>query len=144
MSSNSIFVRPFDPEDLERLHPRPAGQHSECPKTILTSAFTFLLAGEPIAICGGFTFIPGVVHFWGLMSERITERPLDFHKKCLEILRWYEETQGVRRMQIEVSVDYDEGQRWVRALGFTKEGRLKAWLPDGTDVYLYGRVKAWQ
>ena len=33
-------------------------------------------------------------------------------------------------------------QRWLRALGYVCEGRLRRHAPDGSDVFVYGRVVA--
>lgn len=138
MSSN-IKVVAFEPSHLDRIQPKGIYTPGECPKTVMNSAFTLLAGDEVIAILGGFPFIPGVIHFWGLISDAASKRPLDFHKTCLKIIKWYEDYEKPRRMQIDVRVDYPMGQRWAESLGFISEGRMKKWNLDGTDAYLYGR-----
>lgn len=138
-----MIVVPYSPEHLERLEPRDCYASGECPKTIMNSAFTFLDRGEVVAICGGFPFVPGVIHFWGLLSEKITRTPIAFHKRCLDVLEWYEKQEKPRRIQIDVRADYVMGKRWAESLGFTLEGTMPAWAPDGAAHHLYGRLNRW-
>lgn len=43
-----------------------------------------------------------------------------------------------RRIETEVYCDFDDGHRWVRALGFTLETERKPyWAPDGAAVSSY-------
>lgn len=138
----TIKVVPFKPEHLEKIQVGSRYAPGECPKTILTTAFTLFAGEEILAIIGGFPFIPGVVHFWGLISDAVTKYPLAFHKECLKVIRWYEVNEKPRRIQIDVRVTYREGCRWAEALGFKREGTLARWCPDGSDAYLYGRAVA--
>jgi hypothetical protein len=133
-----ITVVPFIPAHLERIELQEA-QANECPKTVMNAAFTFMRGETVVAIIGGFMFIPGVIHFWALLSEHIHKYPVAFHKECLKAMRWYEKTEKPRRIQWEVRADFKRGQRWAEAMGLKKEGLMKAWMPDGTDAYLYGR-----
>jgi hypothetical protein len=138
--SNKIKVIPFKLEHLEKLEVRKDGQPSEMPKTVLTTAWTYMVEDKPIAIFGGFVFIPGVIHFWAMLSDDVKKYPVEFHKQTLDILKWYEETEKPRRLQWEVRCDYEEGQRWAESLGLQREGILRKWTPDGADHYLYARI----
>lgn len=129
----------YQPEHLEKIQARMDGQ-GDCPKTILTAAFTLVHNDEVVAIIGGFPFVPGVIHFWALISEAVTACPKAFHKECLKIVAWYEQQPGIRRLQFEVRRDYAKGRSWARALGFRHEGLMKAWFSDGSDACLYGRA----
>lgn len=134
---------PFQPEHLKQIKVREI-QQGECPKTILTMAFTLVRGEEIIAILGGFPFVPGVIHFWALMSESVVRYPIAFHKKCLEVIDWYEKTEKPRRIQFEVRATYSMGCRWAESLGMQREGLMRKWGPDGADHYLYARVNACQ
>ena len=59
-------VIPFEPKHLDQIKARSNGQGSDCPQTVMNTAFTFLEGEEVVAICGGFPFVPGVIHFLGL------------------------------------------------------------------------------
>lgn len=138
-----IEVIDFDPEHLKKIQVQEY-QQGECPKTILTVAFTLVRGDEIIAILGGFPFVPGVIHFWALLSESVRKYPLDFHKTCLKVIKWYEQNEKPRRIQFEVRANYPMGCKWAESLGMEREGLMKKWAPDGSDCYLYARVNTCQ
>lgn len=135
-----ITVLPFKPEHLDQIELKENYAQGECPKTICTTAFTLMNGETIVAIIGGFPFVPGVIHFWAFVSKHARKCPVEFHKRCLHILDWYEKNEKPRRIQWEVRCDYEMGWRWAEALGLKREGVMKAWGPDGADHYLYARV----
>jgi len=46
-----------------------------------------------------------------------------------------------RRLEATVDVGFEPGLRWMRMLGFSVEGYLRAYRPDGGDQILYSRIK---
>lgn len=139
-----ISTIPFDPKHLEQIELKENYAVGECPKIVCTTAFTLMQGETVIAIIGGFPFIPGVIHFWAFLSKHVRKYPVEFHKVCLDILRWYEKTEKPRRIQWEVRADYEMGQRWAESLGLQREGLMRAWNPDGSDSYLYARMNQCQ
>jgi hypothetical protein len=112
----------------------------EVPQTILCDAMTVMDGNQPVAIFGSFTFVPGVYHIWGLISEDVRQKPLAFHRISRELLAFYEKSAKPRRIQVDVKASYIEGQRWAKALGFEYEGTMKRFGVNGEDFHLYGRV----
>lgn len=45
-----------------------------------------------------------------------------------------------RRVETSVACDFEQGHRWARMLGFEREGRMRAFTPDGDDCDLYARI----
>lgn len=135
-----IKVVKFDPKHLDEIDPKENYSQGECPKTVMNTAFTFMLDEKVLAIIGGFPFVPGVIHFWSIISKEVRKCPLAFHKEVLKMLDWYEENEKPRRIQWEVRESYTMGHRWSESLGLKHEGTLANWLPDGEAAYLYGRV----
>ena len=119
--------------DLKEIH------QGERPNLIMTTALTFMIEEEVVAIVGGFLFVPGVLHIWGLMSESIRKAPISFHKTVLDVLKFYEEHEKLRRIQVEVRETYLEGQRWIKSLGFHQEGIMKNYGSDGATHILFAR-----
>jgi hypothetical protein len=140
--SSKIQVVKFQPEHLELIEIKENFHPSECPKVVMNTAFTLIGNGKVLAIIGGFPFVPGVIHFWSLISIHVRECPIAFHKEILKVLDWYEKNEKPRRLQWEVRASYTMGQRWAESLGLKKEGLMKQWMPDGEDAYLYARVNA--
>lgn len=124
---------------LEKLKAKSIHAH-EMPKEINGTAMTVMAGKEPIAIIGGFFFTPTVLHAWGLISEHVHKYPIAFHKTVCDIISFYEEKKFVKRIQVEVRLDYKPGQRWLEAMGFSREGIMKSFGPLGEDHVLYGRV----
>jgi len=139
-----IKVIPFQPEHLEQVDFKENYNKSECPKTVMNTAFTLVKDDKILAILGGFPFVPGVIHFWALISKEVRKCPIEFHKECLKVLEWYEKHEKPRRIQWEVDVNYEMGWRWAEALGLQREGIMRKWGQDGTDHYLYARVNECQ
>lgn len=135
-----IQVIPFKPEHLDQIELKENFNRSDCPQTVMNTAFTFTRDGHILAIIGGFPFVPGVIHFWAFLSKHIRKYPLDFQKEVLKMLDWYETNEKPRRIQFEVRADYDMGCRWAESLGMQREGLMRKWGPDGSDHYLYARI----
>lgn len=137
-----MTVVEFKQEHLKQLNPK-ACHIGEMPQLVMTYALTILDTGKPVAIFGGFLFIPGVIHFWGLVSEEVKQKPFSFHKTVKKMITYYEKNQKPRRVQIDVKADYEEGKRWAQALGFEYEGTMKRYGVNGEDFHLYARMNPW-
>lgn len=132
-------VVPFIQDHLKFLEVK--GIHAgEVPQTVMTEAVTFLDGEKPVAIFGAFFLVPGVVYFWGLVSDDVKKKPLAFHKLARTLLNYYEKKQKVRRIQIDVKADFIEGQKWAKLLDFEYEGTMKRFGVNGDDFHLYARV----
>ena len=89
-------------------------------------------------------FVFGVFPHWEnrfegflLLSRNAGRCMVAIHK---EVLRFMNSIQ-TRRLETTVDVDFKEGHRWVKMLGFQPEGYMKHYRPDGADMVLYARVK---
>jgi len=96
----------------------------------------------PIAIFGMVHILPGVVQFWGLVSDHVRTCPMAFHKACLGFIDYFQEKHKLRRAQMTVRCDFPEGFRWAELLGFQKEGVMRQYGPDGSDYAMFGRIWA--
>lgn len=137
-----MTVIDFKPEHLEQIKLK-AIHSGEVPKTVMHTAVSVMDGEKPVAIFGGFHFIPGVIHIWGLISDDVREKPLAFHKIVRHLIDFYEKKTGPRRIQMEVKSDYQEGKKWAEALGFECEGTMKRWGFNGESYDLYARMNPW-
>jgi hypothetical protein len=64
-----------------------------------------------------------------------------FHKAVLGMLKKLIDKSSFRRFQLLVDVDFNEGQRWARCLGFEYEATLKKYSEKGKDQFVYVRFK---
>jgi hypothetical protein len=74
---------------------------------------------------------------WALISD--TAGP-QFRKIHAAVSRFLEVSE-FRRIEANVDVGFDAGERWMRLLGFKYEGYLTAFRPDGADMLMYARIK---
>lgn len=95
--------------------------------------------GEKLLMCGG------VSEYWNGRGEAWVV--LDPEHKChfasvLRCAKRFLEFCPVSRIEAAVDVDFKQGHRFVKVLGFSKDvERLECFLPDGKDVSLYSIVK---
>ena len=64
-----------------------------------------------------------------------------FHKSTLSIIKRLMTKSTFNRFQFLVDVDFNEGQRWAKALGFEYEATLKKYDEKGKDQFMYVRFK---
>lgn len=133
-----IRVEPFLPEHLENLVVQESQRHEK--PTRLRDGTTLFKGDQILGIVGGFKWNPGVIQIWAILSEDIKKYPISFHKICLELIDFCEQQHSPRRLQIDVRVDFERGQRWAESMGFIREGTMKKFASDGSDCYLYGKV----
>ena len=104
-----------------------------------TQAFTALFDGEPLGCAGAIEHWGGRWEVWSYLSEGLT--PKTFIQIHYAAKRFFEVFEG-RRLEAYVNCDFDNGHRWIKALGFELEHpRLRKYWPDGQDAALYVRIR---
>tara|TARA_R100000664_G_scaffold32067_1_gene46451 strand:- start:3224 stop:3652 length:429 start_codon:yes stop_codon:yes gene_type:complete len=66
---------------------------------------------------------------------------ITFHRAVIGMINKLLDKTSFKRMQILVDVDFPEGQKWAKALGFEYEATLKKHSETGLDQFLYVRFK---
>lgn len=101
-------------------------------------AFTALDGDEVLACAGVLELWEGRGAVWAFLSENIGHRMVAVHRA----VRRYFDVLDFRRLEAEVAIDFEQGHRWMRLLGFELESpRMRSYFPDGSDAALYVRVK---
>lgn len=136
-----MIIVPFQVEHLQglRLQPAQAGSPLLAPEQagLLGHAYTALSEGEPVACGGLYELWPGRALAWTYLGASVGREFVALHrtvKRHLELAPW-------RRVEAYVEAGFPQGHRWVRTLGFTLEGFLRGFMPDGKDMVLYSRVR---
>ena len=102
-------------------------------------AFSVLEEGSVLGCAGVISPWPGRGMMWALFSEEIGRCWVGVHWFARRFIR----DCGVRRLEATVAVEFQNGHRWVRQLGFTREiERMEGYLPTGGAASLYSRVAA--
>jgi hypothetical protein len=140
-----MTIVPFEPEHLAAIHLQPA-QISLQPTLMQPEYGPALQAAGPcysamvddqvIACAGFYPQWEGRAIVWALISASAGRHFFALHKAVLRTFNAH----GYRRLETAVVVGFVEGERWARMLGFICEGRMRGYMPDGTDCDLYARV----
>lgn len=100
-------------------------------------AYTAEADGRVIA-CGGIMLQwPGRALVWSLLSRHAGRHFVALHRCVSKRL----DEANVRRLEAVVDATFEPGHRWVRLLGFEREGLMRGYAPDGRDHVLYARVR---
>lgn len=101
-------------------------------------AYTGLLDGEVLFCAGLMEYWENRAEAWAVLKEDLGANFIAVHnmvKRFLEIIPH-------RRIEAIVDFNFEEGHRWVRALGFKREAPLlKHYRPDGGDCTLYVKLR---
>jgi hypothetical protein len=73
---------------------------------------------------------------WALISGEAGKHFFALHKAVRRALNLH----YYRRVETAVACDFPQGHRWAELLGFEREGRMRAYTPDGHDCDLYARI----
>ena len=104
-------------------------------------ARTFLENGHIIGCAGVALLWEGVGEGWFMGSERMQKNRYSVIRYVRKMLFKHQENGPLRRIHANVRADWPEALRFAEFLGFTKEGLLRKFGPDGKDYYVLGRVK---
>lgn len=139
----------FEPSHLEGIIPRePDFSGPDWPSVEIRGrfysengpAYTLMAKGRVIA-CGGVVLIHAKAgEAWVITTDEVEKYPLLFHKTIKRGLTVIMEEFKLRRVQALVSRDWPRAGRWIERLGFSNEGLMAAFGPDGTDYIRYAKV----
>jgi len=73
---------------------------------------------------------------WALISKEVGPHMVGLTRAVKRALSLHH----YRRVETHVASDFAEGHRWARLLGFEREGRMRAFTPQGDDCDLYARI----
>lgn len=94
---------------------------------------------------GAIVFCAGVRLYWPGRGESWAFLAPDCKSSMVAItraVRRFLDVCPIRRIEASVECGFEQGHRWVKALGFQLEAeRLRAFLPNGRDCALYARVQ---
>lgn len=94
--------------------------------------------GEAIVACGGVLPTgPGQGVLWALLSAQAGRNMVCLHRAT----RRFIDIERLRRLEASVEVGFSAGCRWLEMLGFTYEGPLQAFGPNGEDHVRYARIQ---
>lgn len=74
---------------------------------------------------------------WALLADWSGKHFVKVHKAVKRFLDMTE----FDRIEAFVDAEFEQGHRWVKMLGFEREGYMRKFNPDGRDAVLYARIR---
>jgi hypothetical protein len=146
----SLKIAPFEAWHLERLEARRfEAQELACLGDVKRRAvfyqqagpaWTGLYDGEIMACCGVIILWAGVAEAWLVTTNLCEQHRLSFHRAIKQNLARLIADMGLQRLQAAVHAEHVVSQKWVERLGFSHEGLMAAYGPDGSDYVRYAKV----
>lgn len=102
------------------------------------NCFTMIFDGKILGVVGWFELWPGVCELFVLPTIHLPGAGRVFAKAMKKYLFSFEKVKNARRIQI-TSVKDELHIRWLTWLGFTIEGTLKQYGPNGEDFLMWAR-----
>jgi hypothetical protein len=100
-------------------------------------AYALMVGDETMIMAGVSVFWQGRGFGWATVSRNAGP----YMRRITGAVRKFLDTSGIKRIETAVDCRFDAGHRWADLLGFTYEGTMKAWGPQGNDFDMYARVK---
>lgn len=141
-----MIVRPWMPGDSQRVVLQPAQhymygfQELNADLSHLSDAglaWTAEHDGEVLGIAGLAPQWENRAIAWALISESAGKHFQVIHRAVKRFL----DVSSFRRIEANVDVGFEAGERWMKMLGFEYEGYMRAYRPDGADMLLFARVR---
>lgn len=145
----NYYVRPFRAADAEAFllqrgqRESEAAVHTPPEKWALMEKHGILFTGfngDRILGCAGI--IPwdtGVAHAWARLAEGLSRSEFLWITRQA-IMFMDRQHQTFRRIEMACAMSFPPARRWARLMGFRREGRMVAYLPNG-DAELWARVR---
>lgn len=137
-----LIAKIFEPEDFLLLEPQEA-QLLDIPQAQRLeygwqfkeggSAFTLWEGARPIVCCGALRRHPGYVQLWALFSRHKSRVPVQLTR----IVRRYIASLSEAVVEAQVAASNGGACGWARLIGLEEETRLRARMPDGSDMVVF-------
>lgn len=100
-------------------------------------SYSLLVDGKVIGCGGVYDLSMNRAYAWALVSKDAGKHLL----QATKAVKLYLDDKYYRRIETAVMINFGAGHRWVKMLGFEREGTMKKWGDDGNDYDMYARVK---
>ncbi len=135
-----IRIRPFVINDLNRVTPRPI-----YPKGI-KEEFAKSVHGNPSYTLYDSvtdTFCPvrlGVCHINMICDNDFVIKKKEFILTLRDGIVHFMNQLKLRRVHTTIRADFPTAEKWIKILGFEKEGLMRKFGPEGEDHFLFSKV----
>ena len=111
------------------------------PTKVPQPAATGLYQGDPVGCAGIVVIRPGLGEGWIMVRQPVNGHGVWITRTIWGLLdRWQAEGK-LRRVQATASEKNPKAIRLLELLGFKREGLLEAYRPDGSNSWMYARIR---
>lgn len=104
----------------------------------LPHSYSIFVDGKLVAVAGIAEYWKGRGEVWAMVDRSSKKHFFILHN----VVKRFLELCPIRRIEAAIETDFEEGHRWVKALGFRLDAvNLEAFFPNGTNASLYSMVK---
>jgi RimJ/RimL family protein N-acetyltransferase len=98
---------------------------------------TIVGSGKILGCAGVLPLSEHKAEAWAFIDIHSREHFIQVHR----VVRQFLKEVPFKRVQGVVDLDFDAGHRWIKLLGFRREGTLRAYGINGQDCVMYARVR---
>ena len=144
-----MIVEPFQPYHIDLLIAQGVqpsqklevslvpGRYASLPK-VPGAALTARRDDGFILLCGGIIpQEPGIGKLWALLSQDAGSHFIWLTRAT----RRFIDSQAYRRIEVTTEEGYPQGCRWLKLLGFKREGKVPGFGPNGETHVRFGLVR---
>ena len=140
-------IEPYRPEHLTKLALQPDQQAARVfisepgyPEMLAsTNAFTAIIDGRIVGCAGIMELWKGRGMAWALLTGEIGGENM---RRIHFAVKRYLDASTFQRIEATCDVNFAQGHRWLRLLGFTMETPvMRRYRPDGGDEAMYVRIR---
>jgi RimJ/RimL family protein N-acetyltransferase len=140
--SEAVTVGPYRPIDAMHI----LGPREEYPEWVFNRgkygpAFTYFSGDRPIACAGIMRYGGHCGEVWlvpGELWRRYAKTAVPLGRRLLDL---WQRHYRLARLQAVVAADDETAIRFVEHYGFQREGLLRAFADDGSDMLMYARIR---
>jgi len=145
-----VVIVPFIEEHLIRFvinqpdlngHDRDELRHRILMQTKEGKAVSVIERGKTIGIFGSNSIWKGLDEGWFLVDEAVRRYGIAMTKVAKKWIELKFQKDSLNRLQITVRCDDVRAHKWAKCLGFSDDGVMRRFGPDGSDFYLMSIVK---
>ena len=96
--------------------------------------------GKPVALWIALRKWDGCFELFGYTGNEAEKNKVGFYKACMRGCEYIRDILGAHKIECIVWGNYDRSIRWLKRLGFEKEGYCRQHGPDKSDATIMGRV----
>lgn len=101
-------------------------------------SYTGRVNGRVVVCTGVAEYAPHRGEGWAILDRDCKKEFLTIHR----VVRRFLMACPLKRIEATIDLDFPQGHRWVRMLGFKLEAeRMKGYRPNGDDAALYALVR---